>query len=324
LAFPLLGQREASPFLAALTGARFPTRIQKRWSMNPIKEPSRTTREWPLLILAIALVCAICIPLYQYHLPALTDEDAGGVIRWTPERLARLFLGPEQIACYCAFAWAVFILLARYLEVRRQQVAFRLELLPPEHCILVEDARDLQRRIEDRVGTRGPYILANMLHLALGKFATSRSSGDVSDIVRTQAEVNLSRMVSSMAMVHYLAWAIPAIGFLGTVRGLAGSLTLGGESKLAIAAFIKQATGHLNIAFDCTLIALALSLLVMFLLHAVQREEENLVIDCQQYCLNHLVSRLYELPPDSAEAALANGPNWAGQPLLADNRRALS
>jgi hypothetical protein len=261
----------------------------------------RPTREWPLLILALALVCAICIPLWQLHLAG--DEDAAAGARWTPERISRLLLGPEQIACYCACTWAGLILLGRYLEVRRQQRAFRLELLPPGQCILVEDARDLQRRIDDRVGNRGPYILANMLRLALGKFATSRSSRDVADIVRTQADVDLGRLVSSMGTVHYLAWAIPAIGFLGTVRGLAGSLTLGGETKLAIGQFIKQATGHLNIAFDCTLVALALSLVVMFLLHAIQRDEEGLVIDCQQYCLEHLVSRLYEVEPEPAEPA---------------------
>ena len=45
-------------------------------------------------------------------------------------------------------------------------------------------------------------------------------------------------------------------------------------------------------------VALALSLVVMFLLHSVQREEEAVVIDCQQYCLDHLVSRLYDLEPE--------------------------
>ena len=94
-----------------------------------------------------------------------------------------------------------------------------------------------------------------MLRLALGKFATSKTSRDVADIVRTQGEVDLSRLVTSMGIVHYLAWAIPAIGFLGTVEGLAGSLTMGGKTKEDVATFISQATGHLNIAFDCTLVA---------------------------------------------------------------------
>jgi hypothetical protein len=236
------------------------------------------------------------VPLWQYTHAAQADDPS--LVKWTPDRLGRLCLGPEQIACYACFVWACFILGGRYLEVRRQARAFDMELLPAGQCILAEDARDLQRRIDDRVGRRGPYILASMLRLALGKFATSRDSRDVADIVRTQAEVDLGRLVSSMATVHYLAWAIPSIGFLGTVRGLAGSLTLGGETKSAIAVFIRTATSHLNVAFDCTLIALALSLVLMFLLHTVQREEEGLVIDCQQYCLEHLVSRLYQLEPE--------------------------
>lgn len=256
----------------------------------------RPTREWPLLILALALVLAVCLPLWQWT--AAGTEETASLSKWTPQRIARLLLGPEQILCYAAFTWAAFILLHRYREVRRQRTAFGLELLPPGQCILVDDAWDLQRRLDDRTGKQ-PFLLANMLRLALNKFATSRSGRDVSDIVRTQAEVDLGRMVSSMSIVQYLAWAIPAIGFLGTVRGLAGSLTLGGETKLAVAQFIKEATGHLNIAFDCTLVSLALSLVVMFLLHAVQREEESLVIDCQQYCLDHLVSRLYDLEPES-------------------------
>ena len=162
----------------------------------------RPTREWPLFILAVALVCAACMPLWQAYAPPADEAGA----RWTKERFGRLFLGPEQVACYAATAWALFILASRWLEVRRQRAAFGLDLLPAGQCILVDDARDLQRRIDDRVGRGGPYILASMLRLALGKYATSRSSRDVADIVRTQADLNLGRLVSTMATVHYLAW----------------------------------------------------------------------------------------------------------------------
>ena len=264
-------------------------------ALNPSHRP---TREWPLLLLALALVCAICIPLWQWS--AGKGDSGNDWSKWTPERLSRLLLGPEQIASYCCFTWAAFILLGRYLEVRRQRRAFDLELLSTDVgvCILPEDARLLQRRVEQRAARGGPFILANMIRLALGKYAVSRSGRDVSDTVRTQADVDLGRLVSSMATVHYLAWAIPAIGFLGTVRGLATSLTLGSQTQKAIGDFISDATRHLNVAFDCTLVALALSLIVMFLLHSVQRDEEALVIDCQQYCLEHLVTRLYELEPE--------------------------
>jgi hypothetical protein len=260
----------------------------------------RPNREWPWLVLAIALVCAICIPLWQLSSSGSGENAAA---KWTPQRFAQLLLGPEQIASYCFFVWAGFILLQRYLDVRRQRRAFTLGLLPTDVgvCILPEDARLLQRKVDQQAAAGGPYILANMIRLALGKYAISRSGRDVAETVRTQAAVALGRLVSSMATVHYLAWAIPAIGFLGTVRGLATSLTMGGQTQLEIAAFIKEATTHLNVAFDCTLVALSLSLVLMFLLHSVQRDEEAVVLDCQQYCLEHLVARLYEHEPEHAE-----------------------
>src|SRR5204862_376481 len=130
----------------------------------------------------------------------------------------------------------------------------------------------LQRKVDQL--TRGkPYIQANMIRLSLSKYGITRSGQDVSETVRTQADVDMSRLVSSMATVHFLAWAIPAIGFLGTVRGLGLSM----ENP-------DQAIKYLYFAFDATLVALALSLPLMFLLHSVQRDEEGLVIDCQQYC----------------------------------------
>lgn len=259
-------------------------------SFNPSQRP---IREWPLLLLAVALVCAICVPLWQWT----ADLEHAS----TEERIARLLLGPEQIACYCCFVWACFILGGRWLEVRRQRGVFRLNPLPTEVGlrILPEDARPLLRRVEQ--ASRGrPYILTNMLRLALNKYAVSRSGRDVSETVRIQADVDMGRLISGMAMVHYLAWAIPAVGFLGTVRGLTTSLTFSGQTNLEISKFIDGATRHLNVAFDCTLVALALSVVVMFLLHTVQREEEALVIDCQQYALENLVTRLYEPEPEPA------------------------
>jgi hypothetical protein len=259
-------------------------------ALTPSQKP---TREWPLLILALALVGAVCIPLWQWS----TGGDLAALqwVSWSPERLGRLLLGPEQIASYCCFTWAAFILLGRYKEVLRQRRAFGLGLLPTEESvrILPEDARPLVRKL-DQVTRGSPYILGNMIRLALNKYAASRSGPDVTDTVRTQAEVDQGRLVTSMGTVHYLAWAIPALGFLGTVRGLAGSLSLAGQTDLEIQKFIDDATRHLNVAFDCTLIALVLSLLLMFLVHRVQSDEEALVIDCQQYCLEHLVNRLYE------------------------------
>jgi hypothetical protein len=256
--------------------------------MTPFSPSQRPTREGPLLVLALALVLTICVPLYQMFAPQGGEQTEG--YSDFQRRLSHILLGPEQVACYCCFTWGAFILLSRYLEVCRQRRAFDLDLLPTEAGarILPEDARPLLRKLDQQTRHR-PYVLANMIRLALSKYGITRSGQDVSEAVRTQADVDMSRFVSSMATVHFLAWAIPAIGFLGTVRGLGMAMERPDE-----------AIRYLYMAFDATLVAIALTLPLMFLLHTVQRDEEALVVDCQQYCLEHLVARLYNVEPEPA------------------------
>lgn len=260
----------------------------------------RPTREWLLLVLAIIVVAAICAPLWHWSSHGQAEAEFWST--WTPERIGRLLLGPEQIACYCCTIWAGLIIANRFAEVRRQRRAFQLELLPTEEGarILPEDARPLIRKIDAMAARRGPTILGTMARLALSKFAVSRSATDASEVVRTQAELEQGRLVTSISTVQYLAWAIPAIGFLGTVRGLAGGMSMASVQDGDTQRFLEQATRHLTIAFDCTFVALALSLVVMYFLHAIQRAEESLVLDCQQFCQEHLVLRLYDPKPEEA------------------------
>jgi biopolymer transport protein ExbB/TolQ len=260
----------------------------------------RPTREWLLLVLAIIVVAAVCAPLWQWSAHGAAEADFWA--KWTPDRIGRLLLGPEQIACYCCTVWAGFIIWSRFAEVRRQRRALTQDLLPTEEGarILPDDARPLVRKLDMVAARRDPSILGTMSRLALNKFAISRSATDASEIVRSQAELEQGRLVSSIATVQYLAWAIPAIGFLGTVRGLAGGMSMASVQDGDTQRFLDQATKHLTIAFDCTFVALALSLVVMYFLHAIQRAEEGLVLDCQQFCQEHLVLRLYDPKPEEA------------------------
>ena len=275
----------------------------------PLTPSQRPTREWPLLLLTLILVAMVVYPLWQ----AFAGASAETWLTWPPERWAKLLLGPEQIACYCCFVWGLLIFLGRYWEAHRQRGAFALSFLSTEEGtrILPEDARTLQRQVDQLTAHHGPFILANMIRAGLSKLALSRSSLDVRETLKTQADVDLGRLVSSMATMNYLAWAIPAIGFFGTVRGLAGSMTLAGQGGEQL----RIATQHLTIAFDCTLVALGLSLVSMFLIHTLQRDEESLVIDCQQYCLEHLVNRIYEPDPSATVGNLNHGLDMPASPL---------
>lgn len=282
----------------------------------------RAPREWVLLIVSVVLVAVVCVCLHLALSTYLTETiDEQGEVQlldqdvlpgWKSRRLSGLLLGPEQIACYLCFTWALTMVIARMNEVRRQRRYFKYDILPKQEGsrILTRDARPLIRKTDETVRTYGPSILTSMIRAALAKYALSRNASDVGEVVRTQADVEQGKLVTSMSTVAYLVWVIPAIGFLGTVRGLSQTMS---KAEYTEEDFLQEVARHLSIAFDCTFIALALSVILMYFVHVLQRDEEHLVIDCQQYCQANLLLRLYDPQPDLAIAP-TSGANGRTQP----------
>src|SRR5262249_31713610 len=72
----------------------------------PITPSQRPTREWPLLVLTLALVGTLSFLLWQWF--GGHEMGGEGLSAWNRERVGRLLIGPEQIACYACFTWAAF------------------------------------------------------------------------------------------------------------------------------------------------------------------------------------------------------------------------
>jgi biopolymer transport protein ExbB/TolQ len=100
------------------------------------------------------------------------------------------------------------------------------------------------------------------------------------------------RMEAENSMIRYLIWAIPSIGFIGTVRGIGEALSQADE---ALAGNIAGMTDSLGIAFNSTFVALLISIGLMFLLHQLQRLQDSLVVDTQGYCESFLLNRISTL-----------------------------
>jgi len=89
--------------------------------------------------------------------------------------------------------------------------------------------------------------------------------------------------------VRYIAWAIPSIGFIGTVRGIGEAL---GQAYKAVEGDIAGVTASLGVAFNSTFIALLISILVMFFVYQLQLVQERLVLDAQRYCDERLIRHM--------------------------------
>jgi chemotaxis protein MotA len=128
------------------------------------------------------------------------------------------------------------------------------------------------------------------LKMACTKFRANKSVQETMDVVKIQSEINLNYLDTSFSIIRYLAWSIPSIGFIGTVMGISGAL---GHVDQAAAGDLSAVTSLLGTAFDTTLIALLLSILLMFRIHRVQQIEEHFIITVQDYLMTNFVNRIY-------------------------------
>jgi biopolymer transport protein ExbB/TolQ len=125
--------------------------------------------------------------------------------------------------------------------------------------------------------------------VSLYRFGATRNVQDVSEAARGVCEAEADRLDSELSMLRYVAWAIPAIGFIGTVRGIGDAL---GEAHKAVSGDVSGVTAGLGVAFNSTLIALLISIVIMFLLHQLQLAQERLVLDSETYLDQYLIRHM--------------------------------
>ncbi|MEX2499859.1 MAG: MotA/TolQ/ExbB proton channel family protein [Wenzhouxiangellaceae bacterium] len=187
---------------------------------------------------------------------------------------------PEQEICFILLFWSLALVFDKSRDVVRHRRQLGRDLVPLSRgeSILPDDARDHARSIEALEPRERQGLYARALHSALQRFRATRNLQDVSEAVDSVCRAEHERMDSELGMVRYMAWAIPSIGFIGTVRGIGSALSMAHQ---AVEGDITGVTASLGTAFNSTLIALLLSIILMFVLYQLQQFQERLVLDTQ-------------------------------------------
>lgn len=199
--------------------------------------------------------------------------------------------------------WMVFTLGIGELIVRsREAAAERGELQQgylPEDETTVLQALDLRRIYADARAAReaaGPgreRFLPRLIHRVVIQFQTMKSVDQANAILNSSLELYLHEIDLRYTMVRYIIWAIPTLGFLGTVLGIALALEYAGVTDVESPGFLAGLTRELAVAFNTTLVALCMSTVLVLVQHLVQAAEERALNRCGQYCLDNLINRLY-------------------------------
>ena len=132
----------------------------------------------------------------------------------------------EQEAEIIHFVWAMLIIGYKALLVRRERKLLERELIhvPEGIKVLPEDAKDYARQLEALPPEEKPMLVVRALQRTLDRFAATRSIRDSAETSRAVCDSEADRLDSGLAMIRYIAWAIPAIGFIGTVRHIGDAL----------------------------------------------------------------------------------------------------
>ena len=197
----------------------------------------------------------------------------------------------EQEAEFVLCLWALFIMGAKWRSSSGERAMLDRELVPiaPGARILPEDAREYARQIQALPEAERRRLLPRAALAALNRFRATRSIQDAASTAREVCAAESDRLDSELAMIRYIAWAIPSIGFIGTVRGIGDALT---QAHRAVQGDISGVTEALGVAFNSTFVALLLSLLLMFVLHQLQLKQERLVLDTESYVDERLLANL--------------------------------
>lgn len=199
------------------------------------------------------------------------------------------FFGYEQYACYILSIWSVLMIRHRGRLLRREIDAFAIDplRLRPGEIVTPAESTTLYDRLSRSGGGAASRSMIRTLSRALLRFESTRDVAAAESVVHAEASLAAETRDADLGLARYAIWAIPSVGFIGTVRGIGAALGVADNPEN-----IGQIVSYLAVAFDTTLVALALSIGVMFLLHQYQRANDSSIDRLIRRCDDVLISHM--------------------------------
>lgn len=244
------------------------------------------------LVIAMVIVHVIYIsvirPAADSELKAQAAMQEAGQTFVAERSMAVILKDYEQEACFILMFWALSIMSFKALSIQRERKSLSSRLINIQEGmrVLPEDSREFSRQIENLPKETQENLLPRSLLTGLHRFQSTHNIQDTASAIKETCDTEADRLDSELSLVRYIAWAIPSIGFIGTVRGIGEALT---QAHRAVEGDIAGVTASLGVAFNSTFTALLISIVVMFFVHQLQLAQEKLIIDTQRYCDKNLL-----------------------------------
>ena len=205
-----------------------------------------------------------------------------------PRNFFIIFKDIEQEICMILFFWGFYLIAEKFYETSAQSYLFDVDLLEDVSSDS-NDAENILKNLEELPKEINDSPLIKIISSALRRFLITGSVQNASESITPALDALIVKNEADLALVKYIAWAIPSIGFLGTVRGIGMAMT---QAEIAVSGDIGPMTESLGMAFNSTFVALLASIIIMLMLSFLGRAQDEQLVRVQEYCEKYLIKRI--------------------------------
>ncbi len=219
-----------------------------------------------------------------------------------------------QFIAFAGFFTALFSLYAISKRLDYEQGAYAAKLLPESEQFVLypEDVNRIKLETIEAERHMGPHMLTDLIKQTTTKFRSNNSPADALAITETVSALQYKMLEKEFWLVGICQTLIPTFGFLGTVWGLASAIlslgsiqpvSLSGKTATAAAAApgqvalsasdIETLVDHMGMAFFATMLAIALSLIIVMLSKRLEAQVEDFHLGMKRYVVENLVNRIH-------------------------------
>ncbi len=242
----------------------------------------------------------------------LTVLFYAALIPFQDSPVADMFMRRGSIPYCITFltAWCLAILILKWRKLAFQRRSLQFSVVPASHDFVLSSATVdvVLDRTREVVDDPRQFVLFNRIEVALSNLRNLGRVTDVDEILRSQGELDESSMETSYSLLAGFIWAIPVLGFIGTVIGLSsaiggfGSALKSAENMETLKASLTSVTGGLSTAFETTLQALVAALVIQLLVTFLKKSEQEFLDQCTDYCSRNIVNKLRIMPFEPGDA----------------------
>ena len=286
------------------------TSLREGWAES---DPSN-----PNLLLSLVLGTGALFLWYGLLYPFRAPESVPVADHTTMNWIASLFYGHLAVSMLNTlfFFWAMAIIILKMRMLKHQKAALLLDVLPRDLGgeitganvgIFIDHLYSLPEKLRDS-------LMVNRIRKGLEFFEIRQNSGEVREMMSSQSDIDAARITGSFTLLRAFLWAIPLLGFIGTVVGLShaiGGMNFSNVSDVSkVVEAINNVTSGLGTAFDATLLGLVLAMTLNFPLNSLVKQEDDNLSKIDAFCNEVLLPRLVDMHAETGllqQPALTDG-----------------